>query len=223
MAKPWVEWPLWQRAIFTNVIIAVGCYIGLASSDVRLSVAIKVYIVVFLGLFMNLMFLKVTPRIHSERKEGRRTTNAFRALYEVLAERPYVTALLVIQLVGVSRSFGTAIILMQLSNGSYVRGLPNAHAASLRLMGASALMGTVAVLWLLGALGLWLSRLWAWWLVLVLNGLAAGVGLILQLFRPHEFLLDPLATAAVVLLLLRPVRAEFRSNKDSAKAVASTV
>lgn len=221
LVKPMDEWPLWQRVVFVNGIAAVGAYVGIASSEVRPSVNLEVYSVVFVALLMNLMFLAVRPRLQSQRRAGRTPPSVWRVLYEVLAGRPYITALLVIQLVGASRCFGTTITIMQLSTGSYVRRLPNAPAVSLRLMGDSALMGAVAVLWLLSAVGIWLGRLWAWWLALVLDGLAAGTGAILQLFSPHEFLLDPLAAVAVVLLLLRPVRAGFRVSKTSVRETAS--
>lgn len=45
---------------------------------------------------------------------------------------------------------------------------------------------------------------------MVLNCVAATVTVALQLIKHDEFLLDPLAIIAVALLLLRPVRAEFR-------------
>jgi hypothetical protein len=82
-------------------------------------------------------------------------------------------------------------------------------------MGAAVLMGGVAALWMLGAVGLWRSRPWAWWLVLVLNGLAAAISCVLQVLKPDEFLLDPAATTAVVLLLIRSVRTEFRGGQTA--------
>ena len=71
-------------------------------------------------------------------------------------------------------------------------------------------MAAVAALWLLAAVGLWRGDSWAWWLALILNGLAAAVTIALQLMKRDEFLLDPLAIAAVALLLYRPVRMQFR-------------
>ncbi len=71
------------------------------------------------------------------------------------------------------------------------------------------LMGSVALLWFLGVVGLWMERSWAWWLALVLNSMAAAVSIIIQLVKPGEFLFDPWATLAVILLVLRPVRRFF--------------
>jgi hypothetical protein len=45
---------------------------------------------------------------------------------------------------------------------------------------------------------------------LILNGLAAAVAIALQLVKRDEFLLDPLAIAAVALWLYRPVRMPFK-------------
>ncbi|HEV7217627.1 MAG TPA: hypothetical protein VGN39_02050, partial [Terriglobales bacterium] len=73
----------------------------------------------------------------------------------------------------------------------------------------SLLMGSVALLWFLGVIGLWMRRSWAWWLALILNSLVAAVTGLLQLAKPRELLLDLWATLAVVLLLLRPVRQLF--------------
>ena len=80
---------------------------------------------------------------------------------------------------------------------------------SLRLMWATGIMAVISAIWMLGAIGLWLRRSWAWWLALAMNGLAAAVTLALQIARRDTFLLDPLAIAAVVLLLLPAVKKEF--------------
>ena len=84
---------------------------------------------------------------------------------------------------------------------------------ALRLNMFSMVMGSVALLWFLGAIGLWIERSWAWWLALVLNSLAAAVSGIIQLLKPREFFVDPWATLAVVLLLLRPVRLIFHPRE----------
>jgi hypothetical protein len=84
---------------------------------------------------------------------------------------------------------------------------------TLRLISSSVLMASVAVLWLLVAIGLWRIHSWAWWLALALNGMAATFGMVLQFFKLDLSLLGLFAIAAVLLLLLRPVRAEFRGSK----------
>jgi hypothetical protein len=61
-------------------------------------------------------------------------------------------------------------------------------------------MAVVAVLRSFAAIGLWRSDPWAWRLALFRNGLAAAVSIALQLVKRDEFLLDPLAIAAVALL-----------------------
>jgi hypothetical protein len=86
---------------------------------------------------------------------------------------------------------------------------------ALRLTGASVLMTGVTALWLIGGIGVWRNRPWAWWLALVLNGLSATASGALQVVRLDKFLLDLPAAAAVVVLLLRPVRMDFRVGKTA--------
>lgn len=212
-ANPFVQGPFWQRAALTNATAGIGVYIGFASSAVRLSVNADAYIAVFGMAMVNLMILVVGPRFHAQKAAGATALNPWRVVYEVLAERPFITVLLILQLIGASQSAATTVVLMQAAASNYVHGLPNAQPMTVRLIGVSVLMAGVALLWLLGAVGLWQSHPWAWWLVLVLNGLAATVAGALQVLRLDEFLVDLPATAAVVLLLLRPVRMEFRVGK----------
>jgi hypothetical protein len=219
--KPLVQWPLWQRAILWNVTAAVGVCIGLAWSRGKASVSAEAYIVVFTVALINLMFLVAVPRIHVQRTTGIATQDPWSVIWQVLAERPFVTVLLILQLIGVSRAVATTIELFQASGSDYIRALPNAHSMTLRLMGASMSLAGVAALWLTGAIGLWRSRTWAWWLVLVLNGISATVTGVLQVMRLDKFLIDIPATGVVVLLLLRPVKMEFRRGKTAAKQVAA--
>jgi hypothetical protein len=79
-------------------------------------------------------------------------------------------------------------------------------------------LAAVGVLWLLSAIGLWQTRNWAWWLVLCLNGLASLITIVLQLLKRDQFLIDLLATGAVLLLLSSPTRKVF---KGSGVAVAA--
>jgi uncharacterized membrane protein (DUF2068 family) len=218
--KPLDQWPFWERAVFTNVIAAAGVYIGFALSDVKPSAVIEMRIGVFVFAFMNLMFLVVRPRIRNRKAVGGVGTNPWSVIYEVLAERPLVTALLFLQLWETARAASTTIVFMQASASDVVRSLPNAHSMTLRLIGSSVLMASVAILWLLGAIGLWRNYSWVWWLALVLNGLTAIVGLVIQFLKPDVSLLDPFAMAAVLLLMLRPVRDGFRGNKRAVNEAA---
>jgi hypothetical protein len=47
---------------------------------------------------------------------------------------------------------------------------------------------------------------------LVFNALAVASTSLVQAFEPHQFLIDPVAIAAVILLLLPSVRASFPSR-----------
>jgi hypothetical protein len=218
--KPLDQWPFWERAVFTNVIAAVGVYIGFASSGNKLSVNLEMRIAVFTIALFNLMFLVVRPRMNARKTASGAVPNPWSVVYEVLAERPFVTALLALQLWGTAQAAATTVVMMQASASNYVRSLPNAHSMSLRLLGSSVLMASVAVLWLLAAIGLWRIHSWAWWLALFLNGLAATVSVVIQFFKLDMSLLDIFAIAAVLLLLLRPVRAEFRGGKPQGNELA---
>jgi len=209
------RWPIWRRAVLTNVMTAIGVYIGFASSDVKLSVDLRVRIAVFTFALMNLMLLVVRPRVLAQVSAGTGTRNPWRVFYDVICGRPFITLLCVLQLVGVAQATSATMKFIQASASDYVRALPNAETATLHLIGASALMAAVAALWLLAAVGLWRGDSWAWWLALILNGLAAAVTIALQLMKRDEFLLDPLAIAAVALLLYRPVRMQFRGIPTS--------
>jgi len=215
--KPLDQWPFWKRAVLINASAAAGVYIGFASSGVNLPLSVKVYTAVFAIVFINAMLFVVRPRIIAQKAAGIPAPNPWRVVYEVLAERPFITGLLIIQFLGMSRTIATSIEFMQASASDYVRGLPNAQSMTLRLMGMSVLMAGVSMLWLLGAIGLWRSRRWAWWLVLALNGLSATVSVVVQVLKLDEFLLDLPSMAAVVVLLLPAVRMEFRGGKTAVK------
>ncbi len=218
--RRFADLPFWKRAAVTNAAAAAGIFIGFASAKYRPSVLLDARIAVFTFGFMNLMLLVVAPRIRIKRIAGGPTPNPWGVVYEVLSERPFVTALVILRLWGVSRCISAAIIFADTSTSAYVRSMSNAELLILRLIGVSVLMACMAVLWLLGAIGLWRSRPWAWWLALVLNGLAAATGGIVQILKTNEFLLDPLAIIAVVLLLLQPVRTEFRRTRTGQQPIA---
>jgi Na+/melibiose symporter-like transporter len=203
------QWSLAQWALFTNSIGAMGLYLGFASGS-RVSNDLRVYIAVPTIVLLNLAFLVVRPRIAAARAEGSSTPDAMSMLYTVLSERPWITAICALQLVGATRSAASTVEILQASTSAYVRSLPNAQSLTLRLLGSSVLMGLVALLWAAGAIGLWAGRKWAWWLALILNMLAAAVSGVIQFLKPTVLLFDPWATTAVVLLLLRPLRRYFR-------------
>jgi hypothetical protein len=201
------KWTLWEWALFTNVVGAIGICLGFLSGQ-KLPAELRVYIAVPVIVLLNLLFLVVRPRIAAARGAGK-SPNAINVLYEVLAERPILTLICGLQLLGASRSTATSLQFIQTSTTAYVRGLPNSESVAQRLMLASILMGIVALLWWLGAIGLWIGRKWAWWLALILNALAATTSGAIQLLKLNEWLFDPWATAAVVLLLLESVRRHF--------------
>jgi hypothetical protein len=201
------KWSLWQWALFTNAVGAIGICLGFLTGT-KLTADLRVYIAVPAIVFLNLMFLAVRPRMAVARTAGK-APNAMSVLYEVLTERPFLTLVCGLQLVGATRSTATTVQLLQTSTTAYVHNLPNSQSISLRLISASILMGIVALLWWLGAVGLWIGRKWAWWLALILNALAATTSGIIQLLKLNEWLFDPWATTAVVLLLLRPIRQQF--------------
>ena len=198
------KWPLWQWVLFTNAVGAVGICVGFLSGT-QLPADLRVYIAVPAIVFLNLMFLVVRPRMAVARARGK-SPNAIGIFYEVIAERPILILACGLQLVGATRSTATTVQLLQTSTTAYVRNLPNSESVVLRLILTAILMGLVALLWWLGAVGLWMERKWAWWLALSLNALAATTSVIIQLLKLNQWLFDPWATTAVVLLLLREVR-----------------
>jgi hypothetical protein len=149
---------MWQWALFTNVIAALGIYFGFLSSEVKLSSSMQVYIAVPTIVFLNLLFLVVRPRIRAARSVGQSAPSSIGVLYAVLAKRPLLTSLCILQLVGASRSAATTIQILQASTSDYVRGLPNSGSMVSRLTLSSILMGSVALLWFLGVIGLWIER-----------------------------------------------------------------
>lgn len=207
------QWSIWQWALFTNATAALGIYFGFLSSGVKLSSGTQVYVAVPMIVFLNLIFLVVRPRLREARAADQSAPSAIGVLSKVLTERPLVTVLCILQLVGATRGAATSMQILQTSTSGYVRSLPNSESMALRLTMFSMVMGSVALLWFLGAIGLWIERSWAWWLALVLNSLAAVVSGIIQVLKPREFFVDPWATLAVVLLLLRSVRRVFHSGQ----------
>jgi hypothetical protein len=201
------KWSLWQWVLFTNTVGALGICLGFLTGT-ELTADLRVYIAVPAIVFLNLMFLAVRPRMVIARTSGK-APNALSVLYEVLTERPILTLICGLQLVDATRSTATTVQILQASHTAYVHNLPNSQSVALRLISASIVMGIVALLWWLGTVGLWIGRTWAWWLALILNALAATTSGVIQSLKLNEWLFDPWATTAVVLLLLRPVRQQF--------------
>jgi hypothetical protein len=215
------DWPPWKRLVFANATGGVGAWMGLARSGIKLSLQIQVPIAVFTIAFMNLMLVVVAPRISKQRSAGVAGPNPFKVLYEILRERPFIATLCILQLLGASRSTAATLEFLQASASAYVRSQANAEVLIHRLLLASLLVGVVAVLCFSSAIGLWLKRSWGWWLAMILNALAATVSMILQILSPHQFLLDPIATIAVVILLVRPVRKDLLVSPSAAGATSS--
>jgi uncharacterized membrane protein len=214
--KPFDQWSLWKRATFWNVCVAVGVYLGFVWSRAKVTPNVRGYIIVFFMAFANILYLSVRPRIVAERDAGRPRPNSWRVLFEVLAERPFITVLLLLQLVRVSQAVAATIYFLQGPTDAFVRNTPNAESIVPYFHLTGWFMASVGVIWLLSAIGLWRSNSWAWWLAVVLN----GYNVVLQLSNLHKFSLDPLSGIAVVVLLLPQVRMEFRRVRAGIEQIA---
>jgi len=210
------DWPLWKRASLFNILTMLGIAIGFASAQVSLSPHLWVPITVFTAAFANLMFLVVRPRILAAKRTGAAPISAWDGLHKIIIERPLVFLVVVLQLIGTSRSLTTAVTFFQAAYSQYVRSLPNASTLFPRMIAMSLVMTGVAAFWLLGAIGLWWGRTWAWWVTIALNGLSAGTCLILQLLIRTKYLLDIAATIAVIILLLPAVRMQYVKSLKTA-------
>lgn len=204
------EWALWKRALLLNAAGVTGAAISLATAEPRV-MQYGAGATVFALAFINFVFFVVRPRLATARKTTEDVT-ALDMLFKVVREQPLIFALVLLLLIGASKAEATAVVYAQTSNSTYVRGLPNATTIAHRAIAMSVAMGCIGLLWAIGAVGLWARRNWAWWLSLVLNGLAAGLTILLQLFTWHSYVLDVFATAAVVLLVLPSVRHSFSST-----------
>jgi hypothetical protein len=116
------KWSLWQWALFTNAVGAIGICLGFLTGT-KLTADLRVYIAVPAIVFLNLMFLAVRPRMAVARTAGK-APNAMSVLYEVLTERPFLTLVCGLQLVGATRSTATTVQLLQTSTTAYVHNLP---------------------------------------------------------------------------------------------------
>jgi hypothetical protein len=202
------DWKFWHRALFVNVLGCAGVVIGFAFG-VKVSPDYYAPIAIVVLVLFNFLFFVVNPIVVDARRSGR-TVAPIEVAVTVLRERPLISLLVILQLVGTSRAATSAINFLHFSAPSYVAKGPNAATVASRMMAMSFVMAGVSVLWLLGAIGLWRNRGWGWWLAIVLNGLAAGVTTALQLLSRDQYLIDVFALVAVVLLILPSVREQSR-------------
>lgn len=195
------DWSLPKRAVALNLVGTLGIGIGFLTGT-NLPPGYYAYIGVFTLAFLNFMFLAARPRIISSRADG----SIWKAMLSLVREQPFVIALVLLQLIGTSRSASASVKFLVSSGSEYVHSLPNAASVANRMVLTCALMAVVSLIWLASAVGIWQRRSWAWWLALLLNGLAGGVSAVLQIRNRQTYLLDGFATAALILLSFPSVR-----------------
>ena len=94
---PLNHWPFWKRALLTNACAVVGVCLAFALPETaKPSMNIRVGIAVFTIAAVNLMMLAVSPRIGALKTAGGAAPSPWRVAYDVLAERPLITALLIL-------------------------------------------------------------------------------------------------------------------------------
>jgi hypothetical protein len=197
------QWPVWKRALILNALGIVGVALGFASSTASLSHTYMAPIAVFVLAFLNLMFLILRPRMLATKAGGKPKYGGLTVFVDVVRERPLIVLLVVLQLIAVSRSVAASVTFLGL--GSF-RSLVDLSNLSFWMVVYSGVMMLVAAVWLISAVGIWCRRSWAWWLALILNGLAAGTTAALQLLDLHSYVIDVGAIIAFVFLLLPAVR-----------------
>lgn len=162
-------------------------------------------VAVFFFALFNLLLLVAPTRLAQRSADTR--SNVYREAWDAIAKRPLVSTLVLLQLWAVARCVGTVI--------GFGRAYASPQIVSQNLQGrmllACAVFGVVGLLWLAGAVGIWRTQAWAWWLSIVLNGLAAGTTIVIQFFKLDQFLIDPVAVTMVVLLMLPNTRRLFRA------------
>lgn len=193
------------KVVGLNCAVIVGIVVGFWSSPKSLSAQMAGCVAVFFFAFFNLLFLVAPLRLAQRSADTQ--SNIYREAWDAIAERPLISTLVLLQLWAVARCLGTVI--------GFGRAYASPQVASQNLQGrmllACAVFVVVGLLWLAGAVGIWRTQAWAWWPALVLNGLAAGITIVIQLFKLDQFLIDPVAVTMVVLLMLPNTRRLFRT------------
>jgi hypothetical protein len=191
-----------EQVVLWNVAIVAGIGIGFLGIERYPAPNVTGRIAVFSLAFFNLLLVGL-----KNRSEGQ---HQMRSVWTVLAQRPLISTLVTLQLWSAGQGIGAVISLVSAYHSPQVLS----QQLQGRLILVSFVMSVVAALWLAGAFGLWQQRKWAWWLALILNSLSASACVILQVaailvLKHNEFLLDLVATAMVVLLVLRRTRPLF--------------
>jgi len=194
------------RVIWLNCAAIAGIVLGFSSAGHSLSAQATGRVAVFFFALFNLLLLEAQPRLAQRAPELR--SNLYKESWAVLNEKPLITVLVIMQLWAVARCVGTVITLSRAYSAPQVAS-QNLEGRVLMLCAAMVLVG---LLWLASAAGIWRKRTWAWWLALVLNGVDAGVTIVIQLFTAKQFLIDAVAVLAVALLLLPKTRSLFRTQ-----------
>jgi hypothetical protein len=194
------------KEIWLNCAVVAGIIIGLSTSGQSLSAQAASIVAVFFFALFNLLFLEAQPRLAQKATTNR--SDLYKEACAAMAERPVITVLVIFQLWAAARCLGTVI--------SFCRAYSAPQIVSQNLQGKTVMfctaMAFVGLLWLVSAAGIWHRRVWAWWLALVLNGVDAGTTTLVQLFAPHQFLVDIIALLAIALLLLPRTRLLFRTQ-----------
>jgi hypothetical protein len=202
------SWVQRTKFVWFNAAMVLGVLIGFRLSP-PMSVEFSVRVAVFCIAFFNLLFFGIVHRIAAATAQGGIRRNPYSELFLTVSERPAATVLAFIQLWGGARGLATAVTMSHTASSDYVKSLPNAGSIHTRLIVVSIVMVLMGGAWLLGAVGVWRTRKWAWWLTLCLNGLASATTIAIQVFRPHELLVDLGSTVAVIVLLLPSTRRAF--------------
>jgi hypothetical protein len=208
------DWSARKRAVALNLIGSLSLAIYFSSADVKLPADYYAYTSVYLLAFLNFMFLVVRPRVLTARRANI-NGNIYHILLYSSRGKGFIVLLVLIQLAGTSQSTGASAKFFVSASSQYVRSLPNASAIGHRMFGMCVAMATVALAWLLSAIGLWLGRRWAWWLALILNGLDVLVTILVTVllsFKKQEFAIgwrEIAGLVALILLMLPALRKQF--------------
>jgi len=103
------DWPLWKRVVFTNATCAGGVAIAFYGSHQNVAIEYRVYAAAGAFVLMNFMWLVVSPRVASLKRAGLEPPSAWGVAYQVIKERPFVTALAVIQFAMASQALATSV------------------------------------------------------------------------------------------------------------------